>query len=153
MENASKALIIAGAILLAIAIIGVAMAVFTGVSDTISGGADSLSTQEIQAYNQEFLAYEGDRRGSLVRSLCDSVSAHNRMAEDPSRTIAVVMGEIQPDEEWPAPTEEGAEGTTTSAINQIKSQIYAGRTYTVTFGYDPDSGLITRIAIQDKSDT
>ena len=55
MENASKALIIAGAILLAIAIIGVGMFVFSNVSDTITGAAD-MSEQEIAAYNQDFTA-------------------------------------------------------------------------------------------------
>lgn len=146
MENASKALIIAGAILLSIGIIAVAMVVFNGVSDTITGGADSLSTQEIQAYNQEFTSYGGTKRGTLVRSLCDSVSAHNRMAEDPSRTIAIVFGSEATDP-TPAPTEENATGTTTAEINAIKNQILSGRTYTVTFGYDADSGLLTQIGI------
>lgn len=147
MENASKALIIAGAILLAIAIIGVAMAVFQGVSGTITGGAESLSTQEIQAYNQEFTTYEGQKRGTLVRNLCDSVSAHNRMAEDPSRTIAVIFGSAATDP-TPAPTEEDAAGTTTAEINTVKNQILSGRTYNVSFGYDASSGLVTQIGIE-----
>ena len=149
MENASKALIIAGAILLAIAIIGVAMAAFTGVSDTISGGADSLSTQEIQAYNQEFTTYEGDKRGTLARSLCDIVSAHNRSAEDASETIVMQWDTVlDADTDYPAPTEENTAGTTTSDINTIKNQILSGRTYTISLGYDADSGLVTTIGIQ-----
>ena len=46
MENASKALIIAGAILLSIAIIGVGMFVYNSVSGTITDAAD-MTQQEI----------------------------------------------------------------------------------------------------------
>ena len=45
MENASKALIIAGAILLSIAIIGVGMYVFQNVQETIKDGADMSADQ------------------------------------------------------------------------------------------------------------
>lgn len=56
MENASKALIIAGAILLSIAIIGVGMYVFQNVQETIKDGAD-MSADQIRTYNQEFTMY------------------------------------------------------------------------------------------------
>lgn len=149
MENASKALIIAGAILLAIAIIGVAMAVFTGVSDTILGGGDSLTAQEIQAYNQKFTTYEGDKRGTLARNLCDSVSAHNRGAEDASETIAIQWDTVlDAGTDYPAPTQDNATGTTTAEINTIKNQILSGRTYTISLGFDEDTGLVTTIGIK-----
>lgn len=61
MENASKALIIAGAILLSIAIIGIGMAVFQMASGTISSA--NMSAQEIEAYNSEFSKYEGKVNG------------------------------------------------------------------------------------------
>ena len=51
MENASKALIIAGAILLSIAIIGIGMAVFQMASGTISSA--NMSAQEIEAFIAE----------------------------------------------------------------------------------------------------
>ena len=72
MENASKALIIAGAILLSIAIIGVGMYVFQNVQETIKDGAD-MSADQIRTYNQEFTMYEGRQSGSQVRSLLDVI--------------------------------------------------------------------------------
>lgn len=56
MENASKALIIAGAILLAILLITLGIFVFTQAQDTL--GSINLSEQEVLAFNNKFLAYE-----------------------------------------------------------------------------------------------
>ena len=83
MENASKALIIAGAILLSIAIIGVGMFVYNSVADTITDSAD-LTGEQADAYNQEFTNYGGQQRGTQVKNLCDRVSSHNRNALDAS---------------------------------------------------------------------
>ena len=76
MENASKALIIAGAILLSIAIIGVGMFVYNSVSETITSSAD-MSQDEINTYNQTFANYEGTKNGSQVKQLCDQIRTHN----------------------------------------------------------------------------
>lgn len=145
MENASKALIIAGAILLSIAIIGVGMMVFQGVRETIGGA--NLNKEEIDAYNQEFKAYEGNRRGTQVKALCDKVSNHNRLVEDPSQLIRVLMGEAPDDLTAAAPAEEGETGTSISEINTVKNGILSGKTYTVTCSFDKSSGLVTQINI------
>ena len=147
MENASKALIIAGAILLSIAIIGVGMYVFQNVQETIQDGAD-ISADQIRTYNQEFTMYDGRQSGSQVRQLLDRVSNHNRTQgqDDPSRVINVVEG--QATDPTPAPTAEDASTTANSAINTLKGTILSGRTYTVTFGYDADSSLLTQVGVQ-----
>ena len=147
MENASKALIIAGAILLSIAIIGVGMYVFQNVQETIKDGAD-MSAKQIRTYNQEFTMYAGRQSGSQVRSLLDVISTHNRTQgqDDPSRVINVVEG--QATDPTPAPTAEDASTTANSAINTLKGTILSGRTYTVTFGYDADSSLLTQVGVQ-----
>ena len=147
MANASKALIIAGAILLSIAIIGVGMYVFQNVQETIKDGAD-MSAKQIRTYNQEFTMYAGRQSGSQVRSLLHVISTHNRTQgqDDPSRVINVVEG--QATDPTPAPTAEDASTTANSAINTLKGTILSGRTYTVTFGYDADSGLLTQVGVQ-----
>ena len=58
MENASKALIIAGAILLAIVIISLGLIVVNNVRNVTDN--TNLSEQEIQSFNAKFTAYEGD---------------------------------------------------------------------------------------------
>ena len=67
MENASKALIIAGAILLSILIIGLGMFIYQQASGAMAGA--NLDPQKANAYNQEFLNYEGTQTGSNTKAL------------------------------------------------------------------------------------
>ena len=60
MENASKALIIAGAILLSILIITLGLGVYNNASSSMKNA--SLDPQELQAHNSQFLAYEGRQK-------------------------------------------------------------------------------------------
>ena len=57
MENASKALIIAGAILLAILLISLGIMIFNQAQDTVNNSG--MSQAEITAFNNKFLKYEG----------------------------------------------------------------------------------------------
>ena len=76
MENASKALIIAGAILLAIVIISLGLIVVNNVRDTISGA--SMTQQEIEAFNGKFTPYGGDKvSGTQVNALINVISSSN----------------------------------------------------------------------------
>ena len=84
MENASKALIIAGAILLAIVIISLGLIVVNNVRNTVD--TSNLSEQEIQAFNAKFVAYEGPSvSGSRVNSLIQQVIATNQAIADGGR--------------------------------------------------------------------
>lgn len=146
MENASKALIIAGAILLSIAIIGIGMFVYNSVSETISSSAD-MTEQEVNAYNSEFLNYEGIRNGSQVKQLCTLVRNHNTQAADPSEEISLIQGTAS---DISAPTTTGTAGTTSTEINTIRSGVLSGRQYTVSLGLDPSTGRVTQVGIQIK---
>lgn len=140
MENASKALIIAGAILLAILIIGLGMFIYNQAADTL--GSANLSGQQVDSYNREFLQYEGTRQGSQVRTLINNIRSHNRNAEDPSQQIQI--NEIEYDDSnssVEAPTEN-------ITLNNIS--ILAAKTYNVTFAYDPNSGYVTAVGIVEK---
>ena len=76
MENASKALIIAGAILLAIVIISLGLVVVNNVRSTIDN--TNMNAQEIEAFNGKFTPYAGDRiQGSKVNALIAVVSSSN----------------------------------------------------------------------------
>ena len=59
MENASKALIIAGAILLAILLISLGIMIFNQAQDTVDNSG--MSQAEITAFNNKFLKYEGNQ--------------------------------------------------------------------------------------------
>ena len=75
MENASKALIIAGAILLAILLISLGIMVFTQAQDVTKNSG--MSKAEINAFNSQFTKYEGIRKGSEIKSLIQEVNSSN----------------------------------------------------------------------------
>ena len=78
MENASKALLIAGAILIVILIIAIGMIVYNSSKGTIDEAVSQMSSQEVTMYNNQFTTYEGDRvNGSTVRSLLDIIQTNN----------------------------------------------------------------------------
>ena len=77
MENASKALIIAGAILLAILLISLGIFIFTGAQNvTDNSGIDA---QEIATFNAAIMKYEGTNKTAAdVRSLKNELVAANK---------------------------------------------------------------------------
>ena len=87
MENASKALIIAGAILLAILIIGLGIFIYRQAANTVSDtGMDKLA---IQQFNGQFENYIKDNvSGTTVKSLIQLVKTNNAV-EDSSKTITL----------------------------------------------------------------
>ncbi len=88
MENASKALIIAGAILISILIITLAILVFGQAKGAMDGNA--MSSFEIEQFNQRFTQFEGTRvRGATVNSMLSTILANNISADDDSRKISV----------------------------------------------------------------
>jgi len=135
MENASKALIIAGAILLSILIIGLGMYIYS----TSSGVFDNnqLKEQQAKTYNDQFEKYCGEKiSGSNVRALYDAVRNHNITNTDASLQITIVHGT--------------SSASTSSDLNTAKSGIQAGKTYKVEgTAYDSTSGYITQITVTD----
>ena len=140
MEYASKALIIAGAILLAIAIIGIGMYVYNNASEAMSG--TDLTEEQVNTYNEQFTRYQGSIQGSRAKTLCNTVAGHNRTATDDSEKIGVFT------EDKGDPYDAGqTEGTTTTEINTVSNSLQSGLTYNVSFGYDSVTGMVTAVYI------
>ena len=110
MENASKALIIAGAILLAILIISLGILIFSQAQDTI--------------FNNKFTPYEGTNiRGSQVNALAQAVLTNNQTAKENGESATkgiAVSGALTI----------AADGTTTTF-----TRVPSGTMYTVKFTY------------------
>lgn len=144
MENASKALIIAGAILLSILIIGLGMFIYQQAAGAMSGA--NLDPTKIEAFNSQFLQYEGTKSGTQARALYSLIRAHNTGNTDDT-SLQVVLTIDGGDFEAGA-TKAAYDGDTTVVLpaNTLK----AGRTYNITFATDPNSGYITACNIQTK---
>lgn len=127
MENASKALIIAGAILLSILIISLGILIFSQAQDTIN--SVNMSEQEIQAFNNKFTPYQGTRvRGSQVNALVQAVASNNQSALD--------NGEIKTKGIKVTGSIVTITPTDTSAGTGNITRVPAGSFYTVEFKYE-----------------
>ena len=115
MENASKALIIAGAILIAILLITIGILLINSGSGVAESGTREMASQEIQIFNSQFTPYEGTKKGSELKSLFSKVQASN--ATDRNHQV-YFMGNT--------PT-----GERVKNVEKLESS----RTYTVSFEY------------------
>ena len=122
MENASKALIIAGAILLAILLISLGIMIYTQAQDTVQNSG--MTQASVTSFNSQFTKYEGDIKGTMVRSLIQEVRAVNADSKENEITITV-NGDNAP--------------VTSSVVNN--------NTYRVTMQYG-DDGRINNIVIK-----
>ena len=78
MDNASKALIMAGAILISIAIVGVGVFIFSSTSSITNSGQQQLDASAAQMANSTLRQYAGDRqRGSTVNEFVEYVRVLN----------------------------------------------------------------------------
>jgi len=100
MENASKALIIAGAILLAILLISLGIFIFTGAQDTAKN-AGGLESQEAATFNASILKYEGTgKTASDIRSMKNEVIAANKkLSQNSKSTPITINGKTAKDED------------------------------------------------------
>ncbi|MCR5185982.1 MAG: hypothetical protein K6D97_02555 [Clostridia bacterium] len=86
MENASKALIIAGAILLSILIIAIGMYIYSSAQAQVENSITNMSTSEIEGFNSTFTSYQGEQTGSQVKALLNRLVANaNTYAEEPAK--------------------------------------------------------------------
>lgn len=98
MENASKALIIAGSILIAIMIISLGIYIFKQYSSFAKENAD-LSEQEISAFNSKITSYLGEGiSGSQVNALLQYCLANNMSAQQSGETYKCITVKQNDDE-------------------------------------------------------
>lgn len=142
MENASKALIIAGAIILAILIIGLGMFIYQQASGAISGA--NLDPQKVAAYNAQFEDYEGTISGTQARALYSLIRNHNNSKVDDT-TLQVALT-IEGNDYEAGAKKPASDVAIVLPANTLK----AGKTYNVTFATDPNSGYITACNIKTK---
>lgn len=78
MENATKALIIAGAVLISILLISVGIMVFNAANDPINQAQNSSEQQAVQMFNESFNSYLGEEiTGQQAKSLLSTIIASN----------------------------------------------------------------------------
>ena len=93
MENATKALIIAAAVLVAILVISLGIGIFNKASESVDV-QDGLDEVEMAKKTQRFFKYEGDKvSGSEVNAMLREVANYNMAQKDTSTTVQVFLYE------------------------------------------------------------
>lgn len=130
MENATKALLIAAAVLVVIILIAFGMRILSTSSGTQDKADASMNSAKAQAFNQSFTAYAGKRvNGSSVRNL---ITAINQSAfTDATNKVTI---------------DDSGDVKTMADVDDTKS-------YSVTFTYETDTsktnvGYITGVLIK-----
>ncbi len=124
MENASKALIIAGAILISILLIGVGVLVMNAVNPVTEGLDGQSQAWAKQQFNAQFTGYLGEQSAAQVRSLLSAIKSSNGTEGNPAITL-----------------------DSTGDITSFNANVTTGSKYTVTVDY-ADTGYISTIKIK-----
>ena len=131
MENATKALLIAAAVLVVILIISLGVGIFNVASE--SAGNVNLTQQEVQAFNQQFVQYEGEaKRGTEVNAMLKAVLQSNIKNTAEGKTgYVVTVPDFLPN------------GTETSLGTTADPSLL----YDITINYDGTTGLVDTIGV------
>ena len=119
MENASKALLIAAAVLVVILIIAFGMTIMNSSSDTTSQVSEVGATQAVQSFNAKFQGYKGKINSDAARAL--KILVNNSNTNNPTHQVNLV---------------EPADG------------IKDGGVYKVTMEYDTNGEYINKITLE-----
>lgn len=92
MENASKALLIAGAILICILLIAIGMYIYQSAQGTINTAAAQMGQREKEMYNATINRYVGtSKKGSDVKQMInDVISQNNQNVNESGKFISVL---------------------------------------------------------------
>ena len=135
MENASKALIIAGAILISILLIGIGIMVMNSINAPLDQAADEATAQAIRMFNDKFSSYSGQQTAASVKSLMTAIQASNganslnRISASNGAFTNNIGNSI-----LAANSNNGGLGDY-GQISQIQSNVYNQKQYRVTFTY------------------
>ena len=139
MENASKALLIAGAILIAIVLISLGVIILQQ-GQEVSKNAN-MSEAQIAAFNAKFTQFEGRNvRGSVVKQLYRTVLQNNIAEKDATKKVSIALGTGAS-----APSAVTAMATNATQLPAAIGD--SGQVYNVACTYSTTTGLITTVTI------
>ena len=164
MENASKALIIAGAILLSILIIAIGMYIYTSAQANVNNSLTNMNTSEIEGFNSTFSSYEGVQTGSSCKALIGRlISNAKTYKEEPakipsvsyntSQTNAEVGKNSDQDNTFAAVTVENQTADYVTFLNTLNKGFDSKHPYRVVLTMSTE-GVIAGVTINyDRDDT
>ena len=146
MENASKALIIAGSIILAVLIIVLGMYFYNqavGIGKNIN-----MTEYEIQSYNSKFINYEGKVSGTKARELCDVIKQHN-LANSTNKGTGIDVYYNQNYDSSQSFTAVTAYAGLNTQVDSVKQNLGTGKFYEIILIYDSSRGIVSAINFKE----
>lgn len=144
MENATKGLLIAAAVLVALLVIGIGLIVLDQGDAILDEGSQQVDQMAVSTFNSAFESYENKQAGSKVISLLTKINTNNLKAKN-DETIAErgisVVTDVATGLDFTVSDE-----YVSSQITAIKQSINSGKTYYVAFDYAV-TGFINKVAI------
>lgn len=147
MDNASKALIIAGAILIAVMLVSLGVMLYntaSGVAESTTGTVEALG---VEGFNAQFNQYTGNRKNaSIAQGLIDKVIANNANGDT---TIKVTVAK---DSTYSGSITTGTNISATSGTGTTLTTLRNGLTskdtvYNITVDSYDTSGAISSLKI------
>lgn len=134
MENATKALLIAAAVLIAILIISLGLVVYNTSAETVNSA--NLSQQEVQSANEKFARYNGEnKRGSEVNAMLQTVLNANvdaAAANETGRQVSVTLDNSE---------------ILSKTAKSIAKQADTSKLYKIEVQYNGNGGLVDKIVV------
>ncbi len=153
MENASKALIIAGSVLLSILIIALGVSIFNNARD--NANTDSLDAAEINMFNQQFEKFTTGGNdvliGSQVKSLLSAAISNASTNKEEAMKLPTIKctpttGASEITADGGTAASEDNNQPYINSISNMRNAIGSRTEYTVTTGY-AETGLVNNITI------
>lgn len=154
MENATKALMIAGAVLLAIMIISISLLIYNSAQGGINGAISKMSSQEKDLFNNQFLGYEGKQNGSNVKTLISAIiSNNNQMTEEGTEEKCVKLSVTHKKDSGGSETTSQkknnvSEITASGDLESARRDITSGKKYQVDVSVGA-AGLVDSITVTE----
>ena len=132
MENASKALLIAAAVLIVLLIIAMGMNIFNSTDATTDQVEVTMTTTEISTFNNKFTSYLGTNKSAANAKSLANVVISNNAVETTEKQVSITIGG----------------GTAMTSATTITNEIakLSGRG-TISATVDENTGRITGITL------
>ena len=143
MENASKALIIAGAILISILLIAISMYVYTSAQGTVTQAGAQMTAQEKDMYNAKINSYVGNSKAIEAKNIGNNVAFTGTGAPTWSSNGTKIG------DEGHAKNDSSYVNGNSKYMSTLKSAINTGKRYDISVDTS-STGLIIKVTITEK---
>jgi len=129
MDNASKALIIAGAVLIAVMLVSLGVLIYNQANQIVQEQSVQMQGLSVSGFNNLFSVYYGTNKNSAtVKSLVEQASSTNRTSEDHEVTVT-------------------GDGVTNTNLKNITFTPIKNKTYKIEASEYDANGFVTKITV------